>query len=90
MCFQTAQLQEIYQILIIITLVFHIQKYLFLHRLPSSFGDDHLGAQIVELVPQVLRLQVARDVPQLLARTNFLQEGVPVRRSSPARVRLGG
>ena len=36
-------------------------------QLPSGFCDDHLGAQVVELLPEVLRLQVARDRIQLRA-----------------------
>lgn len=36
--------------------------------LPSGLGDDHLGAELVELVPQLLGLQAARDLCHLLAR----------------------
>lgn len=36
------------------------------HDLPSRLGDDHLGAQLVELLPQLLGLQVAGDAPQVL------------------------
>lgn len=32
---------------------------------PSSFGDDHLGAQLVELIPQSLHLQLDGDVGHL-------------------------
>lgn len=37
-------------------------------RLPSRLGDDHLGAEVVEFVPQLLGLQAARDLRHLLAR----------------------
>lgn len=36
-------------------------------RLPSRLGDDHLGAQLVKLVPQLFGLQAARDLRHLLA-----------------------
>lgn len=45
--------------------------------LPSSLGDDHLRAQLIELVPQILGLQVAVHMAQLLATAAFLQAGVP-------------
>lgn len=35
---------------------------------PSGLGDDHLGAELVELVPQLFGLQAARDLRHLLAR----------------------
>lgn len=34
---------------------------------PSGLGDDHLGAQLVELVPQLFGLQAAGDLGHLLA-----------------------
>ena len=33
-----------------------------LESLPSSFGDDHLGADLVELHPQILVLEPDLDV----------------------------
>lgn len=36
--------------------------------LPPGFGDDHLGAELVELVPQLFGLQAAGDLRHLLAR----------------------
>ena len=33
-----------------------------LQSLPSSFGDDHLGADLVELHPQILVLEPDLDV----------------------------
>lgn len=34
--------------------------------LPSRFGDDHLGAELVELVPQLLGFEVALHRPQIV------------------------
>jgi len=34
---------------------------------PSGLCDDHLGAQLVEFVPQFSRVQLARDAAQRLA-----------------------
>ena len=31
---------------------------------PSRFGDDHLGAELMELAPELFRLQRALDVVQ--------------------------
>lgn len=35
--------------------------------LPPGFGDDHLGSELMELVPQLLGLQAAGDLRHLLA-----------------------
>lgn len=35
---------------------------------PSGLGDDHLGSELVEFVPQFFGLQAARDLRHLLAR----------------------
>lgn len=35
--------------------------------LPPGLGDDHLGAELVEFVPQFFGLQAARDLRHLLA-----------------------
>lgn len=37
-------------------------------RLPSGLGDDHLGTELVEFVPQLFGLQAAGDLRHLLAR----------------------
>lgn len=42
---------------------------------PSSFGDDHLGAQVVELFPQVFRFEVTLDGLQLVAIAGPLELG---------------
>lgn len=36
--------------------------------IPSGLGDDHLGAEVVEFVPQLFGLEAARDLRHLLAR----------------------
>lgn len=43
---------------------------------PSGFRYDHLGAELVELVPQVFGLQPATDVSQLFRVTPFLEQRV--------------
>lgn len=35
--------------------------------LPPGFGDDHLGTQLMELVPELFGLQAAGDFGHLLA-----------------------
>lgn len=35
--------------------------------LPPGFGDDHLGSELMELVPQLFGLQAAGDLRHLLA-----------------------
>lgn len=40
---------------------------------PATLGDDHLSAQFVELLPQILCFQIAGDAPQVLAVAGALQ-----------------
>lgn len=54
---------------------------------PARFCDDHLRAELVELVPQVFGLQSAGDVPQLLRITPFLEHRVHRRWDSLGRRR---
>lgn len=42
-------------------------------NLPSGFGDDHFGAQVVEFLPQIFGLQMALNRFQLLAIARALQ-----------------
>lgn len=37
-----------------------------MHHLPAGLRDDHLRAEVVELVPELLGLELALDVTQLV------------------------
>ncbi|KAJ8865853.1 hypothetical protein PR048_033376 [Dryococelus australis] len=62
---------------------------------PAGLGDDHLGAEVVELVPQVLGLEVTVDEQQLgavaahldAARRRRRARGVPLPIAAVARLR---
>lgn len=52
--------------------------------LPAGLGDDHLGAELVELVPEILGLEMADRVSELLAVGAFLEQRVHHRRDALA------
>jgi len=45
---------------------------------PARFGNDHLSAQFMELIPQLLGLQVALDGREIVAvaRAHYLGRGL--------------
>lgn len=52
---------------------------------PAGLRDDHFRAELVELVPEIFRLQVADHVPQLLAIRALLQQRIHRRDALSAR-----
>lgn len=56
--------------------------------IPSSFSDDHFGAQLIELIPQLFRFQMTLDLLHFAAVAFGLQLFGPWIRRGGAFVRL--